>query len=109
MAKRRRKKRLLKLTKGYKWGRKSKYRAAKQAVFKASAYSYRDRKVRKREFRKLWQIRINAGVRQHGLIYSKFINLLKKHKIELDRKILSTLAEKHPVVFEKIVAKVKAP
>jgi len=107
VTKRRRKKRLLKLTKGYKWGRKSKYAIAKQAVLKAHAYSYRDRKAKKRDFRRLWQIKINAGVRQHGLIYSKFINLLKKNKIEIDRKILANLAENHPTVFEKIVMKIK--
>ncbi len=106
-AKRRRKKKIIKLAKGYKWGRKSKYRAAKQAVYKALTYAYRDRRVRKRDFRRLWQIQINAGVRQYGLSYSKFINLLKNKKIELNRKVLADLAENEPKVFEKIVEEVK--
>ena len=106
-AKKRRKKKIIKLAKGYKWGRKSKYRAAKQAVYKALSYAYRDRRVRKRDFRRLWQIKINAGVRQHELSYSKFINLLKKKEIALDRKILADLAENKPKIFEKIVEEVK--
>ncbi len=106
-AKRRRKKKIIKLAKGYKWGRKSKYRAAKQAVYKALTYAYRDRRVCKRDFRRLWQIQINAGVRQYGLSYSKFINLLKNKKIELNRKVLADLAENEPKVFEKIVEEVK--
>jgi large subunit ribosomal protein L20 len=107
-AKRARKKAIIKMAKGYRWGRKSKYVAAKQAIYKALTYAYRDRRVRKRDFRRLWQIKINAGVRQYGLTYSKFINILKQKKIELDRKILANLAENHPVIFEKIVTKVKA-
>jgi large subunit ribosomal protein L20 len=106
-AKRARKKAMIKMAKGYKWGRNTKYVAAKQAVYKALSYAYRDRRVRKRSFRSLWQIRINAGVRQHGLTYSKFINALKVKKIEIDRKILSHLAENYPVIFEKVVAKAK--
>ena len=105
--KRKRKKKIIKMAKGYKWGRKSKYRAAKQAVYKALTYQYRDRRTKKRDFRRLWQIKINAGVRQHGLNYSKFINLLKIKKIELDRKILAYLAEHEPEVFKNIVEEVK--
>jgi len=102
-----RRKRLLKHTKGFRWGRKSKYKQAKEALMHAWKYSYRDRKVKKREFRKLWQIQINAACRQHGLSYSRFIYGLKKEKIELDRKILADLARNHPNIFEKIVKEVK--
>lgn len=101
-----RRKNVLKHTKGFKWGRKSKYRAAKQALQKAWTYSYRDRKTKKREFRKLWQIRISTACRQNEISYSKFIHLLKKNKIELDRKILSELAQE-PDLFQKIVQQVK--
>ena len=100
-------KRLLKYVKGFRWGRKSKYRAAKEALMHAWKYAYRDRRVKKREFRKLWQIQINALCRKFGLSYSRFINLLKKNKIELDRKILANLAQHHPEIFEKIIEKVK--
>lgn len=100
-------KRLLKETKGFRWGRKSKYRLAKEALMKARTYAYRDRKVKKREFRKLWQIQINAACRNLGLSYSKFIHLLKEKNIILDRKILATLAKKEPEIFKKIVEKVK--
>ncbi len=102
-----RRKKLLKQAKGFKWGRKTKYRQAKEALYHAWQYSYRDRKTKKREFRKLWQIKINALCRQHDISYSKFINALKKNKIELDRKILSQLAQNHPQIFEKIIEKVK--
>jgi len=102
-----RRKHLLKYAKGFRWGRKSKYRAAKVALMHAWEYAYRDRKSKKREFRKLWQIQINAACRQTGISYSRFIASLKKNKIELDRKILSDLAQNHPQIFEKIVEKVK--
>ncbi len=102
-----RRKRLLKLTKGFKWSRKSKYRLAKEGLLHAYKYKYRDRKVKKREFRKLWQQRINAAVRQQGLTYSKFIHLLKQNNIELDRKVLSELAKDEPKIFENIVENVK--
>ncbi len=102
-----RRKRLLKTTKGYHWGRKKKIRLAKPAQLKAGVYAYRDRRTKKREFRKLWQIKINAAVRQEGLTYSKFIDLLKKNKIELDRKILADLAENHPKIFKAVVKEVK--
>jgi len=102
-----RRKHLLKYAKGFRWGRKSKYRAAKVALMHAWEYAYRDRKSKKREFRKLWQIQINAACREKGISYSKFINGLKKNKIELDRKILANLVQNHPEIFEKIVEKVK--
>ncbi len=102
-----RRKHLLKYVKGFKWGRKSKYRAAKDALLHAWKYSYRDRKTKKRDFRQLWQVQINAACREQGISYSKFIAGLKKNKIELDRKILSKLAQNYPEIFEKIVEKVK--
>ncbi|PJA46440.1 50S ribosomal protein L20 [Candidatus Uhrbacteria bacterium CG_4_9_14_3_um_filter_36_7] len=102
-----RRKNLLRKAKGYMWGRKSKLRLARIAVLKAGVYAYRDRRVKKRDFRRLWQVRINAAVRPEGLSYSRFIALLKEKKIALDRKILSNLAVKHPVVFHQIVEFVK--
>ena len=104
---RKRRKRLLKLAKGFRWSRKSKYRLAKEALLHAFKYSYRDRRTKKREFRKLWQIRINAAVKKLGLSYSEFIYLLKKGSIQLDRKVLAVLAKDHPKIFEKVVEKIK--
>lgn len=105
-AKKKRKK-TLKQTKGFRWGRSNKYRLAKDALRHALAYSYRDRRAKKRSFRRLWQIKIGAGVRSQGLSYSKFIDGLKKNKIEIDRKVLANLAENNPDVFLKIVEMVK--
>lgn len=105
--KRKRKKKIIKLAKGYKWGRKAKYRAAKDALKHAWTYAYRDRKVKKRDFRRLWQIRINAACREQGISYSKFINALKKNKIELNRKILADLARNYPEIFSEIMEKIK--
>src|SRR6202521_398706 len=99
-----RRKHLLKHAKGFKYGRKSKYKLAKDALRHAWTYSYRDRKVKKRDFRQLWQLQINAAVRNLGTNYSRFINGLKKKNIEIDRKILSQLIASHPEIFEKIVA-----
>ncbi len=101
-------KRTLKETKGFRWGRKSKYKSAKEALMHAREYAYRDRRTKKREFRKLWQIQINAATRKLGMPYSRFIAGLKKKEVEIDRKILATLAKKHPQVFEKIVEEVKS-
>lgn len=100
-------KHLLKQAKGFRWGRKSKFRAAKDALFHAWEYSYRDRKAKKREFRALWQTQINAACRQQGISYGKFIFGLKKNKVALDRKILADLAQNHPEIFKKIVEKAK--
>ena len=99
---------LLKYVKGFRWGRKSKYRAAKQALLKAWSYAYRDRRAKKREFRALWQIQINAACRKYGLPYNKFIYGLKQKRVELDRKILAQLAQNHPEIFEKIVEEIKS-
>lgn len=98
-----RRKNLLKHSKGFMWGRKSKYRLAKDALMHAWSYAYRDRRKKKGGFRRLWNLKINAGTREHNLSYSRFINGLNKSKIEIDRKILADLAEHHPEVFIKIV------
>ena len=102
-----RRKHLLKYAKGFRWGRKSKFRLAKEALMKAWSYAYRDRRAKKREFRRLWQVQINAACRNLGLSYNQFVHLLKEKKIELDRKILAQLAKEKPEVFEKIVEEVK--
>jgi len=104
---RRKKKKILKLAKGYRGQRSRSYRRAKEAVMRALYYQYRDRKLRKREFRRLWIARINAAVRAYGLNYSRFINGLKKAGIELDRKILADMAVRDPQAFEQVVNKVK--
>jgi len=98
-----RRKNLLEHTKGFKWGRKSKYRAAKQAFMKAQTYAFRDRKVKKRVNRRLWELQINAGCRANGTTYSKLINALTKSKIEINRKILSEILIKKPEVFKEIL------
>lgn len=102
-----RRKYVLAQAKGFQGGRKSKYRLAKVALMKAWSYAYRDRKRKKREFRRLWQIQINAACRNLGITYSKFIHQLKQKNIGLDRKILAQLAKEHPQIFEEIVEKVK--
>lgn len=106
MVKKRHKK-ILSLTKGYRHGRKNLIKRAKEALLKAGTNAYRDRKNKKREFRGLWIIRINAALKEYNLSYSKFIKGLKDKKIELDRKVLSELAAKYPDEFKKIVEKVK--
>ncbi len=107
VASRRRRKRILKLAKGY-WGRKKNvWTVAKNQVEKSLGYAYVGRKLRKRDFRRLWIQRINAGVREYGLNYSGFIDKLKKAGIDLNRKVLADMAMNHPAVFEKIVAAVK--
>ncbi len=100
-------KHLLKHAKGFKYGRKSKYKLAKDALRHAWTYSYRDRKVKKRDFRQLWQLQINAAVRPMGINYSRFINGLKKKGIELDRKVLAELIQTHPEIFKQIVEEAK--
>ena len=99
---------LHRLTKGYEHGRRVRIRLARPAVLKAGRYAYRDRKVRKREFRALWQIKINAAVRPFGISYSQFIHRCAQAKLGLDRKALAHLAEHYPAVFAKIVEMVKA-
>jgi large subunit ribosomal protein L20 len=102
-----RRKKLLKLTKGYKWGRKNLLKQAKEARVKAGAHAFVDRRKKKRDFRGLWNIKINAFVREYGLSYSKFINLLKVAKIELDRKILADLAENNKKILKALVDETK--
>ena len=99
--------RLLKRTKGFKWGRKSKERQAREALLHAGEHAYRGRKLKKRLNRADWQVKINAAVRQYGLSYSRFIKLLKYKNVLLDRKIMAEIAVKHPKVFEQIVKKVQ--
>ena len=104
----RKKKRYMKAAKGY-WGARSKlWRIAKNAVERGWVYSYRDRKNRKRDFRRLWIARINAATREHGLSYSKFINGLKQAGIEVNRKVLADLAVREPAAFEALVTQAKA-
>ncbi len=105
---RRRHKRVLKQAKGY-FGRKSKlFKVANQAVMKSGVYAYRDRRRKKRDFRKLWIARINAGSRANGLSYSRFMNGLKKADIALDRKVLADLAVNDKASFANLVEKAKA-
>lgn len=99
---------MLKLTKGFKWGRKSKKRLAKEAITKALTYSFISRKLKKRDFRRLWNVQINAGLRQRGEKYSSFIYKINKKNIELDRKIMAELAENYPKVFDYLVSYVNA-
>jgi large subunit ribosomal protein L20 len=103
-----RRKNLLKHAKGFMWGRKSKYKAAKEALMHAWSYAYRDRRTKKRDFRGLWQMQINAACRERGMSYNKFIAGLKKHNIDLDRKILSELANTQPEIFKQIIEKAKS-
>jgi large subunit ribosomal protein L20 len=98
---------LLKYTKGFRWGRKSKERAAKEALLHAWSHSFQGRKERKRDFRRLWQVKMGAGAREEGMSYSRFIAALKKHKISLNRKMLAHLAEHEPAIFKKVVELVK--
>lgn len=98
-----RRKNLLKHTKGFMWTRKSKYRQAKEALLHAWTFQFNDRRKKKGYARRLWQIQIGAATRQSGLPYNKFINGLIKAHIELDRKILSQLARTQPEIFKKII------
>jgi large subunit ribosomal protein L20 len=105
---RRRHKKILKLAKGYYGARSRVYRVAIQAVIKAGQYAYRDRRQRKRQFRRLWIVRINAGARLSGLSYSRFIGGLKKANIDIDRKVLADLAVRDQVAFAALAEKAKA-
>jgi len=105
---RRRHKKILKQAKGYYGARSRVFRVAKQAVIKAGQYAYRDRRQRKRQFRQLWIARINAGARQNGLSYSKFINGLKLASVEIDRKIMADLAVNEKAAFAALVEKAKS-
>lgn len=98
-----RRRNVLKQTKGFRFGRKSKEREAKVAILHAGAHAFHDRRKKKREMRKLHQIKINAAARIQGISYSKLIGKLKKANVVLDRKVLSQLAEKEPLIFSKIL------
>lgn len=102
-----RRKRLLAKTKGYKWGRKNLIKRAKEAVLHAGQHAYIDRRKKKRTARGLWQIRISAAVKEYGLSYSQFINLLKSNNIALDRKILADLAISNKPILARLVEKIK--
>lgn len=102
--KNKRRKNILAQTKGYRFARSKKERTAREAIFHAGNYAFRDRRAKKREFRNLWALRINAAVRPLGLSYSKFIDALKKSAIALDRKSLSALAKDHPESFARLVS-----
>ena len=101
-------KKILKLAKGYRGARSRTFKVANQAVLKAGQYAYRDRKVKKRTFRSLWIIRINAAVREHGLSYSELINKLKIQGVEINRKVLADLAMNDPEKFSSIIKNLKA-
>jgi large subunit ribosomal protein L20 len=105
---RKRRKKILKLAKGYRGGRSKLFRTAKNAVIKSLTYSYRDRRRRKRDFRKLWIVRINAAAREHGLSYSRLIEGLKKAGVELDRKVLAHLAMNDMDAFAQVVETAKS-
>ncbi len=107
VASRERRKRLLKRTKGFFGSRRNVWTVAKNTYEKGLQYAYRDRKAKKRSFRSLWIMRINAGARLHGMSYSEFIGKLAKANIEINRKVLADLAMNHPKAFEAIANKVK--
>jgi len=107
VAKRARRKKILKQAKGYFGRRKNVWTVAKNSVEKAMLYAYRDRKQKKRNFRSLWIMRINAAARLHGMSYSEFMGKIKASGIELNRKVIADLAMNHPQAFEAIVNKIK--
>ena len=107
VASRARRKKVMKLAKGFFGRRKNVWTVAKNAVEKAMSYAYRGRKEKKRSFRALWIMRINAGAREHGMSYSQFMGACKKHNIELNRKVLADLAMNHPEAFKAVVDQVK--
>ena len=107
VASRARRKKILRLAKGYFGRRKNVWTVAKNAVEKAMLYAYRDRKTKKRNFRSLWIARINAGARLHGMSYSQFMGKIKANKIELNRKVLADLATNNPHAFKAIVDQLK--
>jgi large subunit ribosomal protein L20 len=107
VAKRARRKKIMKQAKGFFGRRKNVWTVAKNAVEKAMVYAYRDRKAKKRNFRSLWIMRINAGARLEGMSYSQFMGQVKKNGIELNRKVLADLAMNHPEAFKAVLNKVK--
>jgi len=107
VTKNKRRKNILAQVKGYRFGRSTKERVAKEAIHHAGAHAFRHRRAKKREYRQLWTLRINAAVRPLGFSYSTFIDALKKVNITLDRKVLSELAKDHPEIFKRIVQRLK--
>lgn len=102
--KNKRRKNILAQTKGYRFDRSKKERVAREAIFHAGNYAFRDRRAKKRDFRKLWTLRINAAARPLGFSYSRLIDVLKKNNVALDRKSLSALAKDHPETFARVVS-----
>jgi large subunit ribosomal protein L20 len=107
VASRAKRKRIMKLARGFFGRKKNVWTVAKNAIEKGLVYAYRDRKQKKREFRGVWIQRINAGVREHGLSYSEFMGKLKKSGIDLNRKVLADLAMNHPEAFKAVVDKIR--
>ncbi len=98
---------ILKEAKGFKWGRKNRKKAAEEALLHASGHAYVGRKQKKKDFRQLWQVRLNAALKEDNLKYSDFINKLKKSNILLNRKVLSELANQEPAIFNQILKEIK--
>ncbi len=107
-ARKRRHKKILKLAKGYRWGRKNLYRLAKNAVTKAGQHAYAHRRTKKRDFRQLWILRISAALSKHDMQYSRFMHQLTLKKVVINRKMLADIAVRNPEVFEDIVKAAKA-
>jgi large subunit ribosomal protein L20 len=105
---RKKRRKVLEQAQGYRAGKHASYRRAKEQLQRSLQYAYRDRRVRKREFRRLWIIRIGAGAREHGLSYNQFMHGLKLAQVELDRKVLADLAVTDPVMFASLVARARA-
>jgi len=101
---RRRRKKVLKAAKGFRGGHSKQFRTADAMVMRAGAYAYRDRRTRKRDFRSLWIVRINAAVREHGLSYSRFMGGLQKAGVQLDRKVIADMAVHDPAAFSRLVS-----
>ncbi|MEW6489246.1 MAG: 50S ribosomal protein L20 [Thermodesulfobacteriota bacterium] len=109
VASRQRRKKILKQASGYQGGRHRLLRTATEALHRAWAYGYRDRKVKKRDFRRLWIARVSAAAKMNGTSYSRLIDALKKAGVELDRKVLAEIAVRHPEDFSRLVGQVSAP
>lgn len=103
ITRRRRHKKVLAATKGYRGARRTRFKAAKEAMIHARAYAYRDRRNRKRDFRRLWITRVNAACREAGMTYSQFIKTLKEQDVQLNRKMLAEIAVRHPDAFKNLV------
>jgi large subunit ribosomal protein L20 len=107
VTRRRRHKKVIGETKGFRGARRNRFKASKEALIHARAYAYRDRRNRKRDFRRLWIARVNAACREAGMTYSQFTNALKQHNVLLNRKMLAEIAVRHPVAFKSIVTSVR--